>query len=139
MVLVHCEAGDLVIVRHGAACLAGHAASSSKGGKKGRLSSRLGTANALIESFSLDPATYQCADNGCRGAGQQQAPWWWYVVVAGGAVLVMCICAGGVLFSLIRNAKTPRQDEKQDSIKEEIDDREQTEEGAGVGPLVPRP
>ncbi len=68
------------------------------------------------------------------------APWWWYLVVAGGAVLVMCICAGGVMFSLIRNVKTPRQDEEQDSVKEENDDRGHTnEEGAGVGPLVPRP
>eukprot|EP01043_Picozoa_sp_COSAG02_P085917 COSAG02_NODE_23476_length_717_cov_1.744337_1_plen_61_part_00 len=60
-------------------------------------------------------------------------------MVAGGAVLVICICAGGVLFSVMRNAKTPCQDETQDSVEDENEDREETEEGAGVGPLVPRP
>ena len=132
------EAGDVVMVRHGAVCLAMHAARKSQD-RKGRLSSRLGTAEALIESFSLDPATYQCVDSRCRGAAKQVAQWWWYLVVAGGAVLVMCICAGGVLFSAIRNAKTPRQDETQDSVKDKNEHREETEEGAGVGPLVPRP
>ena len=128
------------MVRHGTACLAAHAASRAQG-RKGRLSSRLGTTNALIESFSLDPTTYQCMDRGCRGTAQRQVEWWWYLVVAGGAVLVMCICAGGVLFSVMRNQhKSPQdQDQERGSVVEDGEDREHIDEGTGVGPLVPRP
>lgn len=131
------------MLRHGTSCLAAHAAKSAAQGRQGRLSSRLGTSNTLVESFALDPAVYQCVDRGCRGAVQRQAAWWWYLVVAGGAVLVMCICAGGVLFSVARNqGKKPPPDRTQESVPNDSlseDDPEQIEEGAGVGPLIPRP
>jgi hypothetical protein len=54
--------GDVVMVRHGAACLAASAAAQNAEGSKGRLSSRRGTANALVESFALDPASNRCVD-----------------------------------------------------------------------------
>ena len=79
-------------------------------------------------------------------------------MVAGGAVLVMCICAGGVLFSVLRNGKGLLDDQKQRAATEretetetetetdtqrdavpEDDEQHEAAEGAGVGPLIPRP
>ena len=134
------RAGDVVMVRHGSPCLASHAADRAAQGRKGRLSSRLDTANTLIESFSLDPAVYQCVDQGCRGFAKRQVEWWWYLVFGGGAALVMCICAGGVLFSALRNkGKASSLDQMQEPAAEDSKGPEQIEDGAGVGSLIPRP
>ena len=148
--------GDILIVRHGAACLAAKAAIAAEEGSGGRLSSRKSTAEGLVATFALDHVAYQCRDRGCTDTTNRGAEWWWYLVVAGGTLLVIAIFAGGVLFLLVRNRNMARRAAAAAAAAEQDDDAEQLkpepepepegdeeesedEEGAGVGPLVPRP
>ena len=98
--------GDLVLVRHGAACLAAaaHTASSSS---TGRLASRRTEGQAALDTFALDPAANRCRDRGCRGA-RPEGEWWWFLLVAVGVLLVTGFCAGGVAYSVLRNRNIRR-------------------------------
>ena len=98
--------GDLVLVRHGAACLAAaaHTASSSN---TGRLASRRTEGQAALDTFALDPAANRCRDRGCRGA-RPEGEWWWFLLVAVGVLLVTGFCAGGVAYSVLRNRNIRR-------------------------------